>query len=289
MTGNRSWADRYFRSTDGTKLHYRDYDGPRDGPPILCLPGLTRNARDFEPVAEAFAGEWRVLAMDFRGRGESEPDPDFRKYRPETYVGDILKFLDELGIADAVFVGTSLGGICTMAIAAMEVDRIAGALLNDIGPEIEQAGLDRIANYVGKPGRLGTWSEAGAEIERRMGPIYPDYGDFEWERLARRLMREGSDGITFDYDQSIAKIFEEPAETPAADAWAIFKALNGRPVTVLRGELSDILSSNVAARMGEELEDCEVVTVPRVGHAPSFDEPESIAALGRLLGRIDRA
>lgn len=289
MTGNRSWADRYYRSSDGLKLHYRDYEGPRDGPPILCLPGLTRNVRDFEPVADAFAGDWRILALEFRGRGESQPDPDFRNYRPETYVGDILKLLDELGIADAVFVGTSLGGICTMAMAASDPDRIAAALLNDIGPEIEQEGIERIANYVGKPRSLESWSEAASEIERRMGPVYPGYGPDDWERLARRLMRKTETGIQFDYDPAISKVFEQPAATPSEDAWEFFRSLQGRPVTILRGEHSDILGAEVAERMTEEIDDCELVVVPGVGHAPSFDEPESISALGRLLDQVERA
>ena len=129
-----TWTDRHWYSAEGLRLHYRDYPGPHDKPPILCIPGLTRNARDFEPVAERYAGDWRVIALDLRGRGESEYDPDNRHYAPSYYVADILKLLDQLGIADAVFIGTSLGGICTMVLASTDADRIAGALINDIGP-----------------------------------------------------------------------------------------------------------------------------------------------------------
>lgn len=281
------WADRFWTSGDGLKLHYRDYPGPLELPPLLCLPGLTRNARDFEPVADRFAGDWRVLSIEFRGRGLSQADPDPANYRPATYVTDLLKLLDQLGVADAVFVGTSLGGLVTMAMAAVEPERIAGALLNDIGPEIDPAGLARIATYVGKESSFASWDESVAAISERNRPIYPDYGRAEWERLARRLLRENPDGrLVFDYDPRIADGFKAPAEAPAAAAWDMFRALDGRPVTILRGALSDLLSQSIAERMAGQIGDCELVTVPAAGHAPTFDEPESIAALERLLERV---
>lgn len=281
------WTDRYWNSADGVKLHYRDHDGNRDRPPILCIPGLTRNARDFEPVADRFAGDWRVISVDLRGRGGSAFDPDPANYRPMVYVADILKLLDQLGIADAVFVGTSLGGICTMAFALGDRERIAGALLNDIGPVVDKAGIDRISGYVGKAARFTGWDDAIAQIAGRNGDVYPDYGPAEWERFVRRMAREDGTGIVFDYDMRIADNFE--SATSASDMWPMYQALNGRPVTILRGELSDLLSVEVAGRMAGAIDDVELVTIPRVGHAPSFDEPESIAALERLLDRVVEA
>jgi pimeloyl-ACP methyl ester carboxylesterase len=278
------WTDRYWNSADGVKLHYRDHDGDRDRPPILCIPGLTRNARDFEPVADRFAGEWRVISVDLRGRGGSAFDPDPTNYKPIVYVADIMKLLDQLGIADAVFVGTSLGGLCTMALAFTDRERIAGALLNDIGPRVDQSGIDRIAGYVGKPVRFIDWDDATQELSARLPDVYPDYGREEWERYTRRVMKQDGDGLVFDYDMRIADNFE--SATAAPDIWPLYKALDGRPVTILRGELSDLLTAEVAEQMTREISDVELVSVPRVGHAPSFDEPESIAALERLLGRV---
>ena len=280
-----TWTDRYWNSADGVKLHYRDYDGNHDRPPILCIPGLTRNAREFEPVADRFAGDWRIIAIDLRGRGGSAFDPDPSNYKPMVYVADILKMLDQLGIADAVFVGTSLGGICTMALALGDRERIAGALLNDIGPVVDMAGVERIMGYVGKASSFASWADAIAELSARNFDVYPDYGPAEWERYVRRLMREdGSGSVVFDYDMAIAGNFESAASTP--EIWPLYQALDGRPVTILRGELSDLLSAQVATRMATELPDVELVTVPRVGHAPSLDEPESLAALDRLLVRV---
>ena len=279
------WTDRYWNSADGVKLHYRDHDGNRDRPPILCIPGLTRNARDFEPVAERFAGDWRVIAIDLRGRGLSAFDPDPTNYKPMVYVADIMKLLDQLGIADAVFVGTSLGGICTMALALSDRERIAGALLNDIGPAVDTAGIERIIGYVGKQARFASWDDAIDQLSARALDVYPDYSRVEWERYVRRLAREDDTGaVVFDYDMAIASNFE--TATSAPEVWPLYQALAGRPVTILRGELSDLLSAEVAARMASELPDVELVTVPRVGHAPSFDEPESLAALDRLLARV---
>ena len=280
-----TWTDRYWNSADGVKLHYRDHDGNRDRPPILCIPGLTRNARDFEPVANRFAGEWRVISIDLRGRGGSAFDPDPTNYKPMVYVADILKLLDQLGIADAVFVGTSLGGICTMALALSDRERVAGALLNDVGPVVDPAGIERIMGYVGKPVRFAGWDQATDKLTARNLDVYPDYNRAEWERFVRRMAREDDSGaVVFDYDMAIAGNFESAGSAP--EIWPLYQALDGRPVTILRGELSDLLSAEVAARMANEISDVELVTVPRVGHAPSFDEPESLAALDRLLARV---
>jgi pimeloyl-ACP methyl ester carboxylesterase len=282
-----SWTDRYWNSAEGLRLHYRDYDGPRDQPPILCIPGLTRNARDFEPVADRYAGDWRVLSIDLRGRGESENDPDTRRYSPHYYVADIMKLLDQEGIADAVFMGTSLGGLCTMLLASTDSDRIAGALLNDIGPEIDQAGLDRIGGYVGKETEFASWEDASHALAARNADIYPTWTSDDWDRFARRLCHQTAEGIQFQYDMRIADNFGAAANSPDAKRWPHFHALAGRPVTIVRGELSDLLSDEVAERMVKALGgDAELVVVPEVGHTPTLDEPEAQEAMDRLLDRV---
>ncbi|WP_265561826.1 alpha/beta fold hydrolase [Sphingomicrobium arenosum] len=283
------YRDRYWNSPEGLKLHYRDYDGPLEGPPILCLPGLTRNARDFEPVAAAFAGTHRVIAVDFRGRGLSDPDPDPTRYHPPTYVADVLKLLDQLGIADAIFVGTSLGGIVTMLLATEEPERIASALLNDIGPELVETGLNRIRGYVAKGVEARDYAEAAGLYAAGMGDVYPRWGKAEWERFARRAMHEGGKGVTSNYDRRIADNVVAGSSSAPMDAWHLLDALKDKPVTILRGEKSDLFSPEIAQRMLEHLDQAELVTVPDVGHAPSFDEEESIAALAALIARTPDA
>lgn len=281
------YEDRYYNSVDGLRLHYRDYAGPADQPPILCLPGLTRNARDFEEVAERLAGAWRVICLEFRGRGLSEKDPDPRRYMPPTYAKDVLKLLDQLGIADAVFFGTSLGGLVTMLVASSDEERVAGALLNDIGPEVAPAGIERIRTYVGKPQRWGSWNEAAEALGTAQREVYPGYGSAEWLRFTRRVCREENGGIVFDYDMNIAVPFAEVNDSTQPNLWPMLDGLSGKPVTVLRGETSDLFAPAVAERMIRDIgATAELVTVTGIGHAPALDEPGSIAAIDRLLAKV---
>jgi len=197
-----------------------------------------------------------------------------------------MKFLDQLGIADAVFIGTSLGGLCTMLLAASDPERIAGALLNDIGPVIEQEGIDRIGDYVGRDKRFASWDHATAEAADNHQATFPEWGRDEWERHVRRICREEDGVVRFDYDMAIADNFKRAAGKPQIDFWPFYRALEGRPVTILRGAHSDLLSAATADAMVDALNDAELVTVPDVGHTPSFEEPQSQAAVDRLLERV---
>lgn len=282
------WEDRYWTSSDGLNLHYRDYPGRADRPPILCLHGLTRNSRDFESLALRLSGDWRVITPDFRGRSQSQYDPQPSRYMPPTYAADTIRLLDEVGIGEAVFIGTSLGGITTMIVAAFAPQRIAGALLNDVGPELDPAGLERIGGYVGMPLVFSDWDDAADKLSAKYGDVHPLYGRNEWLRYARRVARETKRGVEFDYDMAIAEPFKQmdPATAAATNAWPLFHALAGRPVTILRGETSDLLSPDIAKRMQDSIPGAELVTVPNVGHAPDFEEPESIGAVDQLLQRV---
>lgn len=281
-----SWSDEYWTSRDGLKLHYRDYAGPSGRPPLLCLHGLTRNARDFEALADRLAGDWRLIVPDFRGRGLSDSDPNSMNYLPPVYAADVLQLLDELRIDRAVFIGTSLGGLVTMILASFANHRIAGAVLNDVGPELSNVGLDRIRDYVGKPLLFRDWDEAAGAFAQKYGEMHPRYGPEEWGRYSRRVCRETDEGIELDYDMAIVDPFDQLYAEPRANAWPLFLALAGRPVTILRGESSDLLTPDLAERMRDAIPGAELVTVPGVGHAPDFEEPESIAAVDRLLDRV---
>ena len=282
----QAWADRYWTSRDGLQLYYRDYAGPADRPPLLMLHGLTRNSRDFEYIAGRYAGDWRVIAVDFRGRGHSQYDPNSANYQPPTYAMDILQLLDELGIDRAVFMGTSLGGLVTMIIATVAAQRIAGVLLNDVGPELDLSGIDRIKSYVGKQVLFRDWDDAADRLQQRAGDVYPAYDHAAWVRFAKRACRQTEGGVEFDYDMKIAEPFEAGNTGEIKDAWPYYRALGDRPVLVLRGEHSDLLPGPAADRMAKEIPDVEVVTVKGVGHAPDLDEPEAVAAIDRLLERV---
>ena len=294
MVGKAQYEDRYWFSGDGLRLHYRDYTGQKDGagpkavgarkhrPPILCIPGLTRNARDFEPVANRLAGDWRLICVDLRGRGDSANSPSGLSYTPLIYLQDLEALLGELKIKEFIAFGTSLGGIMTMMLAASKPGRVKAALLNDIGPVIESAGLDRIRATVGKAQNWPTWVHAARDLADTQVDIYPGYGLDQWITMAKRLNRLTPAGrIVPAYDRKIAEPMKAQAE--AVDLWPAYAALGSVPVTILRGASSDILSATTAKSMAMQLPNAKLVTVPGVGHSPALDEAVSLRAIDALL------
>ncbi|MBW4330518.1 alpha/beta hydrolase [Stakelama sp. CBK3Z-3] len=282
------FEDGFWWSNDGLRLHYRDYPGRDDRPPILCFAGLTRNARDFEAVAERLSGEWRIIVAELRGRGESAYAKDAMSYVPLTYLQDVEALIAQLSLKRFVAFGTSLGGILTMLLAAAEGDHVAGALLNDVGPELDPAGMARIRGYVGKSASFATWMHAARATAEANRDVYPDYDVEDWLRMAKRLYRLTPTGrITLDYDMKIAEPFRLPGNQAGPDMWRAFDGLKTCPLLIVRGETSDIFPADVARRMVERHGDVELVTVPRTGHAPTLEEPEAVGAIDRLLIRIE--
>ena len=278
-------VERFIATPDGLRLFLRDYGAaPRmSAGTVFCLHGLTRNSADFERVAPYVAKSgWRVLAMDVRGRGRSDRDPDPSRYHPDTYARDVLHVLDTLAISEAVFIGTSMGGLITAILAAAAPARIKAAILNDVGPVLNPAGLARIAGYVGNVGPYQSWEEFTAAIRAAQTVAFPDADQAFWRTFARRVGRERSDGrVIFDYDPAIAQAFVQPAGVP--DLPSLFAALANKPTLVLRGELSDILTPEGVNTMRQLNAQLIAVEVPRVGHAPSLDEPIAREAIQSFL------
>ncbi len=287
MTKQKFYQDQYWQSGDGLKLHYRDYPSDSKKIPIICIPGLTRNVRDFEHLGTHLMAERRVIMVNLRGRGASEYANDSGTYNPKTYVNDIIRLMDEIHVPKAIFFGTSLGGIVTMVMASKHQKRVAGTLLNDIGPEIDQRGLDRIGEYVGQGRSFDTWAHAARDLAESGGDIYPDFTLKEWIAFAKKVYRMNSSGrIKLDYDMKISEPFE--SKGGGSDAmWQMLEALKALPTLILRGELSDLFSDATARKMLGILEQGELVTIPRVGHAPSLEEPTSLDAIAALLQRIE--
>jgi pimeloyl-ACP methyl ester carboxylesterase len=211
------WSDGYWSSSEGLRLHYRDYAGDPSRPPIVCIPGLTRNARDFEGVAERLAGRWRVICVELRGRGGSDYSRDAMSYVPLTYLADIEALIADLGLRRLVLFGTSLGGLITMLLAQRDAARIAGALINDIGPVLESGGLERIRGYVGRSQSWPTWLHAARFIADLQRDRYPDWQIEDWLVYAKRLCKLTPNGrIVFDYDMRLAESFRTPAGRAAS-------------------------------------------------------------------------
>ena len=283
-----AYENLYWWSKDGLRLHARDYPGGEPGqPPILCMAGLTRNARDFDALAARLAGRWRLIAVDFRGRGESAYAKDPMTYVPLTYVQDVEALLGEQGIDRFVAFGTSLGGIVTMLMAGPARGRLVAALINDVGPEVDAQGLSRIRGYVGKASVFPTWMHAARCVAENNADVYPDWSIEEWLGMAKRLYRLNSSGrIVLDYDLKIAEPFRVPGNEAGPDMWQGLASLRDVPTLIVRGGRSDLLSAATAERMVASLAQAELVTVPGVGHAPTLSEAIVQAPIERLLARV---
>ena len=281
------FSQRPVTTADGLTLRFRDYHTARPGrPAVLCLPGLTRNARDFAEIAALLAPTHRVICPDTRGRGLSDRDPDWRNYHPGTYVQDTLHLLDHLGLDTVVVIGTSMGGLMAMMMAATVPDRLAGVVLNDVGPVVAPEGLRRIQGYVGKTAAVASWDEAVAQVKAINQPFYPDYTEADWLGMARKLYRDGPDGTPVaDYDPDIARGLAEGSAVPP-DLWPLFEALRDIPTLALRGEMSDILSAETLAEMAARHPSMTAVTVADRGHAPMLDEPDAHGAIAAFLDRL---
>ncbi|MFN3864877.1 MAG: alpha/beta fold hydrolase [Erythrobacter sp.] len=285
-----NYEDRYWTSSDGLNLHYRNYPGPEgsDALPVLCLHGLTRNARDFGSLADDLSARRRVIVPEMRGRGLSDYASDSDTYNPLVYVGDVEKLLAEQGITRFIAIGTSMGGLMTMMMAAAQPGRLAAVVMNDIGPEVDAAGLARISGYVGQGRSYPTWVHAARGLQAVHSSAFPDYDLDQWLEMAKRTMVVTQNGrIGFDYDMAIAEPFAKPGNAAPPNLWLAFEALAGVPMLLVRGELSDLLSEHTVRQMGVRNPAMRLITVPRVGHAPTLDEPEVRAAIHALLDEIE--
>lgn len=281
------FKERQFTSQDGLSLYFRDYGSINSkATPVLCLAGLTRNSRDSHWLARRLGEHRRVLCPDYRGRGRSQYDPDWRNYHPATYVGDIRHMLAALNVHRVYVIGNSLGGIVTMAMGAAMPTSLAGVLINDVGPEIDASGLSDIVAYMTAPTPLAGWDEAVARMRHHF-PKIPAATDAEWLNVAKGAYREREDGkIIHDWDDALVKPLLG-AGGDMIDLWPLFGSLRRFPLTVVRGGNSDILSQSTFRRMAEVMPDMISLTVPGIGHMPTLAEPEVLEILDEQLALVD--
>lgn len=285
------FSEASWRSPDGLELYFRDYaaqGGGSDGGklPVVCLHGLTRNGRDFEGLAPYIARlGHRVIVPDMRGRGQSAYAEDSATYAVPNYIADVMALLAQEGIERFVSIGTSMGGLMTMLIAQFAPDKIAGAVINDIGPVVDPQGLDKIKTYLGKGGSFPSWMHAARSLEEVHGESHPSFETNDWIAMAKRSMTLCNNGrIQFDYDMRIADPFNEVDENAVPpDLWPGFEALAEKPLLLVRGGISTILSADTLAEMQRRAPDADTVVVPDAGHAPTLDEPEVRRAVEALL------
>jgi pimeloyl-ACP methyl ester carboxylesterase len=279
------FTEHHYPTHDGLTLYYRCYGS--GGDVVVCLPGLTRNSRDFDEIATHLATRYRVLCLDLRGRGRSGRDPDWRNYHPATYISDTWSLLDQQGIASAILIGTSLGGLMAMIMASQQAGRVQAVILNDAGPEADPAGYARILASFEQQGVVKNWPDAIRQCRQTYEAALPDMPEAFWRDFVRRNYREGANGQPeLDSDPNIGEAIRKGDLSRIAgiqvDPWAAFGAVT-MPCLVLRGELSDILSADIVERMARLKPDLKQAVIPKRGHAPLLNEPASIKAIDAFL------
>jgi pimeloyl-ACP methyl ester carboxylesterase len=279
-------AQYWFDSHDGLRLHSLVYPGPAaTAAVVLCLHGLMRNGRDFEELAPHLAQRYRVIVPDVRGRGFSARDPQFNNYQLPVYIQDTLALLKGLGAAPVSIIGTSMGGLMALLLALMQPDLVNGIVLNDVGPELDPAGIERIRGYAGKSAPVRSWPEAIAQVRRIYGSAWPDLSDAGWDQLVHRGYRANAQGIPeLDADPLIGEPLRN-TQAAAPDLWPLWDTLAKLPMLAIRGEHSDILSAATFERM-QKKPALRALTVANRGHAPLLDEPGCVAAIDAFLAGL---
>lgn len=291
------FRDVFCQSADGLRLHAKTL-GPEDSPalPVLCLPGLTRTADDFDDIARALAFDPAaprlVVSIDYRGRGLSDYDPDPAKYNVPIEMGDVLAIAASLGISRAIVLGTSRGGLISMALAATRPQLLAGVIMNDIGPALEMDGLMKIKGYIADPPPRKTWEDAARGLKDLFGSVFPSLTDAEWMTWARRAFRQKPDGSGLErtYDLRIAQGFASlDRSNPLPPVWELFDKLAGIPLMLIHGKLSDLLSPQGVQEMQSRRPDIDLVEVPDQGHAPLLADKPTIDRIKAFCVRCGSA
>lgn len=273
----------FVTARDGLKLAALDHAGPEGRTPILCLPGLTRTAEDFDALADRHARKRRVLALDHAGHGESGRADAVSRYGIEHSLRDVLDCMAALHCHRAVVVGTSYGGILAMILGVLRPTALAGVVLNDVGPVLEPVGLDHVQNFVGRDPALPSMEEAVAHLKTSLPPMVMD--EAAWQRFTAGTFRAGPDGAWHPrWDIRIAQAMQGGGQMP--DLWPAFGALAHAPLMLVRGALSALLSEDTAIRMADARHDMRFVEIAGTGHCPTLEEPEAVAALDAFLDRI---
>lgn len=284
------YKDHCYRSADDRlDLYARIYDDCTDGIPILMMHGLTRNSADFENIAEILRKNHKLIAADQRGRGRSGYDPESTNYHPAVYAEDMIALLRSLDIEKAILLGTSMGGIIAMLMSARQPDMAQALIINDVGPEVAPAGLERLQSYVGKSIQVDNWHDAADHCRQINQIAFPEYRSADWMAFAKRTFTTDKSGIPkLAYDMAISEGVQGEAPTAApADLWQNWDLLPKIPILAIRGESSDILSPQTLADMRRRhAGSFSSVEIPGRGHAPMLDEPKAISTISKFLGGL---
>jgi pimeloyl-ACP methyl ester carboxylesterase len=288
------FEDFFYSSPDGLKLHARVYGREHEATlPVICLPGLTRNGRDFHQLALHLSREAtvprKVVAFDYRGRGLSAYDRNWRNYDPLVETGDVLAGLTALGIEHGAFIGTSRGGLIIFAIAAMRPALLKAVILNDIGPVVDGAGLAQIRAYLERAPKPRDFQEAIAIQRSAQQGIFTTLDDADWERAARAFYRDEGGKPVPDFDPALLRTLKNINLSKALpELWPQFAGLGAVPVLAIRGENSKLLSAETLTEMERRHPDLEAVTVAGQGHAPFLETAGLPGKIESFLHKAER-
>jgi len=283
------YNDFWYTSHDGLRLYARDYfraaNKNKNAKTILCMHGLTRNSADFEDICNELANDYRLIVVDQRGRGSSDYDPDPANYNPLVYVQDMFLLLDKLELSSVILLGTSMGGIMAMMMAAMKPEMVQAIIINDVGPEIAEKGLDRLKKYVGKSAPVTNWDEAAKQAATINGIAFPEANDQDWLKFAKRIYREDGKGRpVLAHDPNIAiPLSNNENNSVAPDLWPVYEQILDKPILLIRGELSDILDAECVRKMQNMKPDLVCLEVANIGHAPLLSEAGVQPAIEKFL------
>lgn len=277
----------HVEAADGLRLYYRDYPNVSPRPPVICLPGLTRNSRDFAPLATRISTTRRVICPDLRGRGKSQYDPEWRNYHPGQYAADLWQLLDTLQLDEVVIIGTSLGGWMAMLLNHQQPGRIAGAVMNDIGPEADPDGIARVVATAGRLDVVGSLAEAIEQAKSVYSIVFPDWSEDQWQAYTETTYRQLDDGrFDLNFDRNIGHAAREGVSGLEIDPWKMFGDLANVPTLLIHGVMSDILTEPIIDRMRQHKPDLKIAPVRDRGHAPLLDEQEAVDAIATFLESV---
>lgn len=298
------YTEHHYRSRDGLSLYYRQYGDPGNVKVILCLHGLTRNSKDFHPLAEHLCGQYRVISVDVRGRGQSDRDPRTLHYNPGQYVKDAWTLLDQLRLSKVTVIGTSMGGLMAMIMADQQPQRLRGVVINDVGPELPKAAIDRIKSYAGRYPPAQNWEEAALQVKAAYEIAMPDMPMEFWRDFVKLSWRENAQGKPEpDMDPAIGNALRNPPAIVKGlqwmnrhgwvrrvagvyiDPWDSFHCVT-MPCLLVQGAISDVLPDEIVRKMKVAQPHMQLVKVANRGHAPLLDEPEAVAAIDEFLGKV---
>lgn len=282
-----TYRDIYYTVDDGLTLYARDYNASSSSTVLLCLHGLSRNSADFEPLCESLSGHYRIISVDQRGRGLSQWDENSSRYQLPNYVEDMWQLLDQLDVNRVVVIGTSMGGLMGMLMAAQKPERIQGLVINDVGPEVDPRGLARIMGYVGKTVSIENWDDAAAQTQSINQVCFPNFTQAQWQAMARRTYRENDLGVPVpNYDPQIsAPIQSDESAAVPPDLWPMFESI-AVPMLTLRGSLSDLMSGDCLQKMAKLKPQMQWAEIDDVGHAPVLDEPQAVSAIENFINQV---